>query len=375
MLHINSTFSSGNIDVVEIDEATDSVQLKIKSDHNSEFKQWFHFKVNNALNKTLQFSLVDAKEAAYPDGWDNYDVCCSYDGDEWFRVPSEYIDGSLKFEFTFEESSAYFAYFAPYSYERHLSLVHQAACNPLVEHSVIGQTLDGREINLLRLGNPAAKHKVWLIARQHPGETMAEWFMEGVIGRLLDFSDATANEILKKACVYLVPNMNPDGTERGHLRTNAKGVNLNREWDRSTPEQSPEVYFVREQMLQQGVTFFLDIHGDEGLPYVFLAGSEGIPSFTASLAEQEEHFKQSFKLANPDFQDQYGYPKDQPGEADLSVASSWVAEQFKCFGMTLEMPFKDNANAPDVEYGWSPERSIRLGESVLTPILSHLNTY
>jgi len=33
--------------------------------------------------------------------------------------------------------------------------------------------------------------------------------------------------------------------------------------------------------------------------------------------------------------------------------------------MTLEMPFKDNANAPDATVGWSPDRSAQLGSAVL----------
>jgi hypothetical protein len=33
--------------------------------------------------------------------------------------------------------------------------------------------------------------------------------------------------------------------------------------------------------------------------------------------------------------------------------------------MTLEMPFKDNANAPDPRYGWSPDRCRRLGAAGL----------
>ncbi len=36
--------------------------------------------------------------------------------------------------------------------------------------------------------------------------------------------------------------------------------------------------------------------------------------------------------------------------------------------MTLEMPFKDNADAPNPEQGWSPERSRQLGRSVLEAI-------
>ena len=39
--------------------------------------------------------------------------------------------------------------------------------------------------------------------------------------------------------------MNPDGSYRGHLRTNAKGANLNREWKSPTLELSPEVSHIR----------------------------------------------------------------------------------------------------------------------------------
>lgn len=42
--------------------------------------------------------------------------------------------------------------------------------------------------------------------------------------------------------------MNLDGTWRGHLRTNAAGANLNREWDNPSLERSPEVYYVRQHM-------------------------------------------------------------------------------------------------------------------------------
>lgn len=38
-----------------------------------------------------------------------------------------------------------------------------------------------------------------------------------------------------------MPNVNPDGSIRGHLRTNAVGANLNREWKEPSLERSPEV--------------------------------------------------------------------------------------------------------------------------------------
>ncbi len=36
--------------------------------------------------------------------------------------------------------------------------------------------------------------------------------------------------------------------------------------------------------------------------------------------------------------------------------------------MTLEMPFKDNADAPDERNGWSPERCRQLGRDALTAL-------
>jgi murein tripeptide amidase MpaA len=49
-----------------------------------------------------------------------------------------------------------------------------------------------------------------------------------------------------------------------------------------------------------------------------------------------------------------------------------VAHRFGCVSLTLEMPFKDNANLPDGIAGWSGERSMRLGAAMLAPILQHL---
>ena len=63
----------------------------------------------------------------------------------------------------------------------------------------------------------------WVIGRQHPGESMASWWMEGFLDRLLDYNDAIARRLREKATFHIVPHMNPDGAIRGHLRCNAAG--------------------------------------------------------------------------------------------------------------------------------------------------------
>ena len=64
----------------------------------------------------------------------------------------------------------------------------------------------------------------------------------------------------------------------------------------------------------------------------------------------------------------HGYPNDEPGEANLAIGSSAVGEKFNCLSMTLEQPFKDTADDPQHDEGWSPQRSISFGAAVLGPI-------
>lgn len=367
-MQISANFDSGNIEVISAQNPTD-IQLVIKKDRQSEFYQWFHFKLHNTEHTEHVMKLTNAGKSAYVEGWKNYQAVASYDRQTWFRVPTEFDGENLTITFTPEHDSTYFAYFAPYSYERHQDLIHGAQLDIDCQLQVLGQTIDGRDISLLKVGEEGEGKKViWLTARQHPGETMAEWFMEGFIDRLLDEDDGVARSLLNNAVFYMVPNMNPDGSVRGHLRTNANGVNLNREWQNPSMENSPEVYLVREKMLETGVDMHLDIHGDEALPFNFVAGCEGIPSYDERHKGLEEKFKNILLAITPEFQDDKGYDKDEPGQANLTVCSNWVGEQFKCLAYTVEMPFKDNELLPDYSVGWSDERSSLFGRDFLTAI-------
>lgn len=367
-MKITSNFDSGNIEVIQAD-SVDNIQLAIRKDHNSDFYQWFHFRLHSTSFEPHTIRITNAGTSAYPDGWKDYQAVASYDRETWFRVPTEYDGQTLTIHHYPEAESVYFAYFAPYSYERHQDLLAQAQASGMCQLVDLGNTLDNRDMSLLIVGEPAAgKKNIWITARQHPGESMAEWFIEGVLDRLLDEDDAVARQLLQQAVFYIVPNMNPDGSVRGHLRTNAAGVNLNREWQTPSMQQSPEVFLVRQKMLEVGVDMFLDIHGDENLPYNFVAGAEGVPSYSAKMAALETLFKQTLLAVTPEFQTQYGYELDAPGQANLTIASTWVAEQFKCLAYTVEMPFKDNANLPDEQFGWSDVRSMKLGQDTLIAI-------
>lgn len=367
---ITANFDGGNIEVINQDDIND-VQLAIRPDEGGEFFQWFNFKLHGNVGQRYTLNIVNADKASYTKGWEDYQAVATYDRQQWFRLPTSYQDGKLTIEVDLDCETIQIAYFAPYSYERHQDLLSAVQVHPLVSLEQLGLTLDGRDLTLVKVGDDDEdKANIWITARQHPGETMAEWLVEGLLNNLLDSDCPTAKALLDKANFYIVPNMNPDGSVRGHLRTNAIGVNLNREWQSPSLEKSPEVYHVVNKMKETGVNLYYDVHGDEGLPYVFLAGCEGVPRYTESMAALQTSFVDALLMASADFQNEFGYDKDEPGKANLTVASNWVAETFGCLSNTLEMPFKDNANMSDPMSGWSPERSIYLGEASLLAMLA-----
>ncbi|HEV2866451.1 MAG TPA: M14-type cytosolic carboxypeptidase, partial [Allosphingosinicella sp.] len=219
-LSISRPFDGGNIRTVAVEG--DRIDLEIVKDSESDFYQWFYFRLTGAAGRAVELRLLNCGGAAYPLGWENYRACLSYDREEWERVDTTYKDGILSIAVTPVSDSVWFAYFAPFPMERHHDLVAAVAGQPGVAYRSLGQTLDGHEMDYFRLdGGPL---QVWLYARQHPGETMAEWWMEGALEKLLDEADPVTRRLREKATFHIVPNMNPDGSRRGHLRTNAVGV-------------------------------------------------------------------------------------------------------------------------------------------------------
>lgn len=376
-LRISSNFDSGAIEVLSID-TPDNIRLRLRPDQGVDgaapFCQWFHFRLHGAAGQGVRMVFENAAETSYPDGWPGYRCVASYDRRNWFRIDStRFENGQLIVEHQPERNSIYYAYFEPYSLERHLDLVGRADASPFASVSNLGATVDGRDLDLVTVGSAGpGKRPVWIIARQHPGESMAEWFVEGLLERLLDGADPVARRIRETAVLYIVPNMNPDGASRGNLRSNAAGANLNREWREPTLACSPEVLLVRNAMEASGADLFLDIHGDEALPYVFFSTAEEVPGFSDAQRVRQARFVEAFQAASPDFQTEHGYLSGRFKDELLTLASKWVAHRFGCVSITLEMPFKDNANLPDSLTGWNGERSKRLGAAMLNPILAHL---
>jgi murein tripeptide amidase MpaA len=106
-----------------------------------------------------------------------------------------------------------------------------------------------------------------------------------------------------------------------------------------------------------GVDFFFDIHGEESIPYCFVAPSEYIPSVKPNKVELRRTSQKSLLARFPPFQVKHGYPPEEPDKTDLAIGANCVAETFGCLSLTLEQPFKDIGEQPEDEQGWCPRLS------------------
>jgi murein tripeptide amidase MpaA len=372
-LRVSGNFDNGNIEFIESD-ANDVARLRIRADRNSRNRQWFCFRVVGTPNLPHTFKLVNAGECDSPDSWKDFRAVASYDRQHWFRVPTTFDGDTLTISFTPAYPITYYAQFAPYQQHRYDDMLVKAQQVPGVSAATIGRSIDGRPIDMLRIRRHevevpadanAGRSAFWITARQHPGEPMSAWCMEGFLERLLDPDDRAATLVRAAGDLFIVPNMNPDGAFHGHTRTNAAGANLNRIWLNPQPDEGPEVCAVIDAMVDTGVDFYLDIHGDKELPYVFPVRSDGIPSITPQQIKLRERFEAELLHAAVGFQTEHAYPPDKPGGADLNIAANYVAERFGCFAITIEQPFSDDANHPDPEVGWSPPRAKKLGAALV----------
>ena len=187
---------------------------------------------------------------------------------------------------------------------------------------------------------------------------MAEWWMEGALEKLTDPDDPVARVLRRECTFHVVPNMNPDGSRRGHLRTNAVGVNLNREWHAPTRREEPRSA-VRPQCdgRDRRSTSPWTSTATRRSPPISSPASRAFPRSPSARARLFKLFSDTLERVSPDFQTRQGYEIPAPGEANMSMSTTQLAERFGCVSMTLEMPFKDNFDLPDEVYGWSPERS------------------
>jgi hypothetical protein len=159
-------------------------------------------------------------------------VVVSENGREWKSVPTQSLAGDrVQLTVRMPGPRLYVARLEPYRASDLDRFVESIRQNRLVEVAPIGTTVDGRALEVIRIGSGRAPYRVFVRARAHPWESGSSWVAHGLIQRLLK-DDADAKAFLRQYTLYILPMANKDGVARGMTRFNLRGKDLNRNWDK-----------------------------------------------------------------------------------------------------------------------------------------------
>jgi len=207
----------------------------------------FHFLLNakTGTKLTIEFKNLQNVYNGRPGSVANElkAAVVSENGRDWRAVPLDgRVDNRVQLSVEMPGPRLFVARVEPYRISDLDRLLDSIRTHPSVSIQTIGQTAEGRDLEIVRVGNPSAKRRVFLRARAHPWEAGGNWVVEGLINRLLK-EDDQANAFRKNYCVWILPMANKDGVARGKTRFNTNGIDLNRNW--SLPADrvlSPENY-------------------------------------------------------------------------------------------------------------------------------------
>src|SRR5262245_56446330 len=286
-ISVFSNFEGGALGKIErVSETHFRCGVKGESDQDGRNRQanWYYFRVDGGKDQSLTIDLVDLP-ADY-----NYRPNCgvvtadtlpwySEDNRRWQQIErAEYQSDPplLRIQLTPRTNRIWIAHVPPYTNQHLQRFLREFNTHPALHQQVIGRTVQSREILLLTITDkqlPGTQKKVlWLMFRQHSWEAGSSWAGEGALRYLLS-ADADAAEMRRTVIFKIFPLCDPDGVARGGVRFNAKGFDLNRNWDALDETKMPEIAAQRKAILEwvdagRRVDLFLTLHNTETSEYM-----------------------------------------------------------------------------------------------------------
>lgn len=294
---VHSDFEGGSVDKVEkVSDTQFRISVKGETDQAGRNRQasWYYFRVDAAPREAMIFDMVglpgeynfQPNQGAITD---KTPPVISYDRKTWTHLTSVEYDAKeprLRLRVEPKGSTFWIAHTPPYTLANLETLRAEVRRHPDAKESVIGKSVQGRDLYLWTIGKGSPAKTVWLMFRQHSWESGSSWVGEGAIRLLLSKQELRTQFLWK-----IFPICDPDGVAQGGVRFNRNGYDLNRNWDVEDPKLMPEITAERNAIaswIRSGKTIdlFFSLHNTETTEYLEAApGGDAKPQFR-QLAER-----------------------------------------------------------------------------------------
>lgn len=243
-MQINTHFYSGELS--EIDYNTLTVKFFLKKEFNCFSHNFlFELEIDQEVDK-ISFIIENAMKSDYYKGWFNYKPY--YYSDKWIKVDeSEVLNNKFCFAIVKPPQKMRISWYPDYSYEH----LNNHLLN-LINLNEVNITYLTTFLPVITIGKQQEPYII-IFARQHPGEYMSSYFIEGLINSIIKTS------INKSFIIF--PIVNLSGASSFNHRFDIKGMDLNRIWHQN---YSNEINSIKDYLKKiKKISLFVDVHGDE----------------------------------------------------------------------------------------------------------------
>lgn len=360
-IRVLNRFPGANVRVLGVRAEGPEPEVNFTADpHGGTEALWFHFRVDDPsppatppamLTLTLRY-FETLSEAGDPAA---LRPVTHEAGKNWFRLKPPTVakqpDGqkSLSWSIPYPTGGTEVALCYPY-FRDELALLLEHS-NDYWHEEGVGLTQDGRVLTRLRNdvaeGGAACPHPrgLYVIARQHAGETPGSWVLDGLLTAL-----ARAKPV--NWCVWAVPFANLDGVVAGDYGRGVLPNGLSRAW--GNPPLRHEALVLQRDMQRWATQCRPDLVLDLQAPGA--CAVEGVCAAVAESATPEwERASQAwanvFKQAlSPDLAaDAFVRKAEEPSRAGTLRLSDFVRDTLGCSALLLETPYalcRDTLMAP-----------------------------
>ncbi|MCX7706135.1 MAG: M14 family zinc carboxypeptidase [bacterium] len=220
-------------------------------------------------------------------------------------------------------------------------------CRGFWKKDTIGVSTENRSI--IRLSNdyssPGSKKPgIYIVARQHSGETPGSWVLDGLMRYLADIKT-------RSIVVWAIPLSNIDGIEKGIYGKDFLPFDLNRSWGlKAYRHENLVIQRDIARWIERCIPLFgLDLHapgGAEGDGIYFPFRKKG--KITLVKKKENVWIELIGKTIGPEYMFS-GFKKDYPLEGDLKnltglMLTSYFGYVLKIPGLCLEIPYGISKN-------------------------------
>lgn len=317
-------------DFYQVNDSLYRVTIKPERDaiNNS---PWYAFQIWSVEPDTIKLQLD------YEHGNHRYIPKLSENSRHWRRIDStnysaDTTRGTATLTLNLEQKPLWVSAQELFTWDEYNSWTDSLTEKSFVSRDTVGFSHKNRPILKLHISevNPDQPRGVMIITgRLHPPE------VTGAIGTKVFINELTsdtelATQFRKNFEIWAYPFANPDGVQQGHWRYNARGVDLNRDWEHF---KQPEPRAIRNDLLPlqddslRKVYYGIDFHStDENLFYPINREVETFPDdFTYQWIDS---LKQKF----PD------YPIEvEPFPPNSPITKNWIYHTFGADAVTYEI--------------------------------------